>query len=257
MPPPKDSPLPNPLGNESDYMTDDVHSDTYSAISPLHANMQGRAVFISGASKGLGRILAIAYARAGASQIALGARSDLSEVEEATVAAATEAKRPPPQIFKLRLDVKSRESVESAAQEIEKKFGRLDVVVNNAGMLGKGALLADTDPDAWWDTWILNLRGAYYVTRSFLPLLLKTEGGHKTIVNVASVGALLVGPGFSAYQPSKMALMRLGEFAQKEYADQGIVSFTVHPGNMVTDILNDIGGVPEPLKHGKRVICPF
>ena len=252
MPPPKDSPLPNALAHESDYWTSTVHNETYPAISPLKTDMKGRAVFVSGASRGLGHAIALSFARAGASYIALGARSDLSAVEKAIEAAAVEAKRDPPEIVSLKFDMSSRESVEDAARQIEKMFGRLDIVVNNAATIGRIAPVAESDPDVWWDTWTTNVRGPYYIVRSLLPLLLKSQNGAKVIVNVSSVGAHLVGPGFSAYQSTKLALLRFTEFVQAEYRNQGVVTFSLHPGNMVTYMLDGIGGVPKGLEHGKH-----
>ena len=253
MPPSKDDPRPNPLAAPSDYLTSVVHSETYKAISPLKSNLYGKAVFISGASKGLGHALTISFARAGASQIALGARSDLNSVKEAALTAASVAKRPAPQILTIQFDVTSRESVENAAQQVDKEFGRLDIVVNNAGIVARGKLV-DSDPDEWWKVWTVNVHGPYLVARSFIPLLLKTTGGQKVVCNVASVGAHLTGPGLSAYQPSKTALIRLSDFIQAEYGSEGIISFSTHPGNMVTEIFGE-GGVPEGLAHGE--LCLF
>ena len=87
-------------------------------------------------------------------------------------------------------------------------------------------------------------RGPYLVTRAFLPLLFK--GGDKQIVFVSSVGSFLKSPNQSAYQASKLALLRFAEFLSAEYGDKG-----VHPGNIPgTDILGP-GGVPEGMKHSK------
>ena len=247
MPPPRDSTLPNPVSHPSDYWTDPVYNDTYPAISPLSANLAGKTVFISGASKGIGRAIALSFARAGASQIAIGSRSSQITLAQELSAAAEKAGRPPPKVLPIAFDVTSKESIASGAHEIEKTFGRCDIIVNNAGILGPSAPIADTDPDDWWDTWTVNLRGPYLVTRALLPLMLK--GGDKQIVNVSSVGAHSVSPGLSAYQPTKLALLRFTEFVQAEYGPQGVCAFCVHPGNVATEILSGIGGVPKSLEH--------
>ena len=147
------------------------------------------------------------------------------------------------------LDVTSQNSTEDAATLVEKEFGKLDVLLINAGKLSMGPLIADTDPEEWWETWNVNLRGPYLVSRAFLPLMLK--GGDKTIVTTTSVGAHVVLPGVSAYQDSKLAVLRLMEFVNKEYADQGVTAFAVHPGNIPTDLVGGSEGLPEALKHGK------
>jgi NAD(P)-dependent dehydrogenase (short-subunit alcohol dehydrogenase family) len=102
-------------------------------------------------------------------------------------------------------------------------------------------LIGDSSPEDWWETWNVNLRGPYLVTRAFLPLLLK--GGDKTLVATSSVGAHLTNQGMSAYQTSKLAVLRLMEFVQAEYAEKGILAFAIHPGNVVTDIVGGSEGV--------------
>lgn len=152
-------------------------------------------------------------------------------------------------MLQVKLDVTSQESVQNAAKDIEQAFGHLDIIVHNAGVLGALAPIADGDPDSWWNTWAINIRGPYLVTRAFLPLLLK--GGDKTIVYVSSVGAFLQNPGLSAYQSSKLALLRFAEFVCAEYGEQGVLAFCIHPGNVPgTDILGP-EGLSESLKHGR------
>lgn len=153
MPPAKDDPRVNPLAEPSgsDYYTHTVHNDTYPAISPLSADLSGQSVFIAGASRGIGKAIALSYARAGASQIAIGARSDLSAVVKEVEAAAVEAKRASsPKVLPLSLDVTSKESVGKAAEEVKGAFGKLDILINNAGILGKRAPVADADVDEWY-----------------------------------------------------------------------------------------------------------
>lgn len=93
----------------------------------------------------------------------------------------------------------------------------------------------------------------YLVARAFLPLLLK--GGDKQMVNVSSVGAHLLNPGLSSYQPSKLALLRFTEFLCVEYGDKGLVAFCIHPGNVPTDIIKGPDGeLPE---HLKKSVSPI
>ncbi|KAL8671864.1 MAG: hypothetical protein Q9168_003654 [Polycauliona sp. 1 TL-2023] len=232
----------NFLRGPGDYLTDPVHNDTYPAIDPLSANLSGKSVFISGASKGLGRAMSLSFAKAGASFIALGARGSLTSLVAEIKETATAAKRHIPQILPIKFDVTSQESVANAAAIVEKEFGKIDIVINNAGVLGVIKPIADSDPDEWWNTWTVNLRGTYLVTRAFLPLML-SKGGDKQIVNVCSVGAHVVVPGASSYQPSKLAQLRFTEFICAEYGGQGVVAFCIHPGNVVTDIMGGAEGV--------------
>lgn len=192
--------------------------------------------------------MAKAFAQAGASHIALGARSDLSSQKDIVLAAAAAAKRAEPKVISVKIDIADQKSTEAAAALIEKEFGRLDIVVINAGIFGR-AMIAESDPDEWWNTWTTNLKGPYLVSRAFLPLLLK--GGDKTIVTTSSVGAHCISPGLSAYQDSKLAVLRLMEFVNVEYKDQGVTAFAIHPGNIPTDMIGGPEGVPDVLKLGE------
>jgi len=89
-------------------------------------------VFISGASKGIGRATAISYAKAGASAIAIAARSDLKSLEQEIQKVARDAGKKEPKVLSVKLDVLDRASIEDAAKEVEKELGRLDILVNNA-----------------------------------------------------------------------------------------------------------------------------
>ncbi|KAK0385815.1 hypothetical protein NLU13_6992 [Sarocladium strictum] len=246
MPPPRGR--PNILEGPADYdMTKQVHSDTYPSISPLNADLSSRAVFITGASRGIGLEIAVSYARAGASYLALGARSDLQGTVKTVLDAANDAGRPEPVVLPVRVDISSAKSVEAAARQVRDEFGRLDIIVNNSGVLkDMGRPFAESDPDAWFGNYEVNLKGPYLVLRSFIPLLLETVAGFKTVVTISSVGGLLATPGLSGYQGSKWAVLKLTEHAQNEYGGQGLVTYNVHPGNIHTTMLE--GELPDYLK---------
>jgi NADP-dependent 3-hydroxy acid dehydrogenase YdfG len=141
----------NPLEGPGDYsMTTQVHSDTYPAIDPTKADLTGKAVYVSGASRGIGKAIAISYAKAGASFIAVSARSNLTEVENDIKKAATEAGRKSPQTLSIKVDVTDPESVKNVRTEIEKAFGKLDIVVNNAAIIGDLTRIVDGNPENWW-----------------------------------------------------------------------------------------------------------
>ncbi|KAI9797677.1 MAG: hypothetical protein M1833_005338 [Piccolia ochrophora] len=215
--------------------TPTLHNDTYPTISPLRQpNHRNHCVLITGASRGVGRSLALSFAAAGASHIAIAARSSLDDLEATILRTAKDTYKTPPKVLKLALDVSSRDSVSAAAEAISQTFPRLDILVNNAGYLETFQPIADSDPDEWWHTWTVNMKGPYLLTRAFLPLLLK--GGEKTIVNVSSVGAHWKNVGASGYQTTKLALLRFTEFILAEYGEQGVLAFAVHPGNIATDM---------------------
>ncbi|KAI0204888.1 NAD(P)-binding protein [Astrocystis sublimbata] len=236
MPPPRGS--FNPIEGPGDYDTTSViHDDTYPEIDPAKADLTGKAVFISGATRGIGKSISLSYAKAGASMIAIGARSALGETAQAIRAAAASVGKPEPKVLELKLDVTSQDSVDAAAHDIKTAFGRIDIVVNNAGSLSGLGRLAETDPEVWWATMVVNFKGPYLVMRALVPLMLESDG-LKTFVTVSSVGAHCRSPGLSAYQTSKLAVLRLTEFLDADYSDKGIIAFSIHPGNVLTDMTN-------------------
>ncbi|KAL8693983.1 MAG: hypothetical protein Q9218_001281 [Villophora microphyllina] len=240
-----------PVGNNGVRFTPTIHHDTYPAIDPSKASLEGKYIFITGASKGIGRATAIACAKAGAVGIGLGARSDFSAVEKEVEKAAADAGRRPPKILNIRLDISSRQSIEDAAKHVEESFGSVDVLVNNAGYLEKFLPIVESDPDEWWKTWEINVRGTYLMTRSFMHLLLKGSG--KTILNVSSGGAHATFPGASAYQTTKLAMLRFSEFTNVDYGEQGIVAFSIHPGGVGTELA---GGMPQHLQDMLLIDTP-
>ncbi|PMD17143.1 NAD(P)-binding protein [Hyaloscypha hepaticicola] len=211
------------------------HTDTYPAIDPVtKSNHTGHYVLITGASKGVGRATALSFAKAGAAGIALAARSSFGTLSSEILSAAKAANKPPPKILELQMDLMSYASVEAAAKTIEKEFGRLDILINNAGFLGPFEEIVDSDINKWWMNYEVNLRGTYWVSKAVLPLMLK--GGEKTIVNVASAGAHSVGAGASGYAGSKYALLRFTEFLMSEYTEVGLLAYSVHPCGAETEL---------------------
>lgn len=216
--------------------------------------MSGRSVFITGASRGIGKAIAISFARGGASLIAIGARTaeHLGPVAQELKEAARRAGRDADalRVICVGLDVSRPESVAAAAEVVRRELaaagrGVLDVVVQNAGVSGEFEGITEADPDGWWKVYEVNVRGQFLVARYFLPLLLLAKGeegeggsggGLKTFVTVASVGAHLHTPGASQYQPGKLTNLRFAECVDGEFGGRGVSAWCVHPGNVVTDM---------------------
>jgi NAD(P)-dependent dehydrogenase (short-subunit alcohol dehydrogenase family) len=199
-------------------------------------------VLVTGASSGIGRSIALSYARAGASKIAIIARRPLEEVEAHLIETATNAGHPAPQLLKLVADVTDEMSINDAADELKTKFGRLDILVNNAGRVETMSSILEGNSEDWWRTWEVNIKGVYLTTRAFLPILL--QGGEKTIVNIGSMGAVSPVPGLSGYVSTKLGLLRFIDILTREYEGQGILSFTVYPGDVPTEVR---GSFPEEM----------
>ncbi|KAL9113855.1 MAG: hypothetical protein Q9227_001989 [Pyrenula ochraceoflavens] len=236
------------------------HHDTYPFINPASTPKThvGKSVFITGASKGVGRATAISFAKAGASAIGIGARSDLSSLQTEIAEAAKSAGHPPPKVISVKLDVTAEKSVEDAKMAVSKALdGKLDILINNAGYLEQFRRISESDPSEYWKSWGINLKGVYLCTRAFIPLLL--AGNDRTIINLSSIGALRVSPGASAYQTAKMALLRFSEFTCAEYADQGLLAYSIHPGGVMTELASVMpkemhGGLVDTAEMGSDTI---
>lgn len=171
----------------------------------------------------------------------------MKDLEPELLTAAKEAGKEPPQILLLKLDVTSESSVEAAASKITSEFGRLDILINNAGYTNPFVSIREEDVSEWWRTWEVNIKGPFLLTRAFMPLLLSSASGLKTIINVSSIGAQFANSEGSAYKLSKLALLRFGEMIAEEHAKEGVVCYGIHPGAVPTDLAS--GSLPEEMRH--------
>ena len=151
---------------------------------------------MTGASKGIGKAIALAFSQSGVRGLVLLARSDLSAVKAECLAAQRSGRSL--EVLTAQVDVAKNEEVVAAVKTVEETFGRLDVVINNAGYLAKYSSITDSDPEDWWTTWNINIRGTYHVVRAALPLLIKCDGD-KTVINVSSMGGNVIFPRYSSY----------------------------------------------------------
>jgi NAD(P)-dependent dehydrogenase (short-subunit alcohol dehydrogenase family) len=155
----------------------------------------------------------------GASHIGLGVRREVPDLVDLVKAAASEKGHPEPTVTTLLIDLGDRESVTAAAEKLEREWGRLDIVISNAGFLPAWVPLLEGDEEEYWKGWEINIRGTYWTAKAFLPLLLKC-GGDKTFVAISSLGAHILAPGASSYQTTKFAVVRFAEFLMQDYGDQ-------------------------------------
>jgi len=116
----------------------------------------------------------MSYAKAGASGIVVLARSDLSELEDEIVAAAKRAGRNPPKVFRAHVDITDQAALEKIVNEVLSIFGHVDTLINNAGYLERFAPLANSDPEEWWKTFEVNVKGrvSYH---TFIPAFTTKE----------------------------------------------------------------------------------
>lgn len=199
-------------------------------------DLTGKVALITGASRGIGAAAARAFVKAGA-QVALVARS-----EEAIADLTGELG---PNALAIPCDVSRYWEVEAAVTATVKTFGRLDVLVNNAGVIEPVAPMAASDPEDWGKVIDINLKGVYYGMRAAMPEMLAQGGG--TILTVSSGAASNALEGWSHYCTSKAGAKMLTLCADKEARDGGIRAIGLSPGTVATEmqvVIKDSGVNP-------------
>lgn len=184
-------------------------------------------VFVTGGASGLGRAIALRFAKAGA-RVCIG---DLNEERGAQVLGELKAIAPGAQF--MRCDVTKEEDLVAVREWVEKTWGGLDVLINNAGVAQAGAI-ENVSLDDW--RWIIdiNLLGVVRGCRVFVPGLKRQRAGH--IVNVASMAGLLDVPQMSSYNATKAAVVSLSETLQNELSADGIGVSVVCPSFFKTNL---------------------
>jgi NAD(P)-dependent dehydrogenase (short-subunit alcohol dehydrogenase family) len=133
--------------------------------------------------------------------------------------------------------VTSQSDVEQAIAETERRLGPINVLVSNAGITGPFAPIAEADPDEWWRTQEVHLRGAFLCARTVFPGM-KARGGGRIII-ISSRAAERGTPNFSGYAVAKSSQLRLTEAIAGEGAEHGIKAFVLHPGLVDTQFTDD------------------
>jgi 3-oxoacyl-[acyl-carrier protein] reductase len=193
-------------------------------LSPA-GGLAGKVALVTGASRGIGRAVAKAFAREGAA-VALAARNQ-SELEDA----AREVEAAGGRGLVLPTDVSDPDQAARLSGDTVAKLGRLDILVNNAGIGARGRV--DELSIADWDrVFGVNLRGVFLVTRAAVPWMRKQGGGH--IVNISSVAGLVANPGISAYNATKFGLMGFSESLMFELRHDHIKVSVICPGSTDT-----------------------
>ena len=190
--------------------------------------LQDKVAVVTGAGRGIGRVIAVAFAREGA-RVVVAARNE-AELEQ-TVAAVSEAGG---LAIAVPTDVTNQAQVEWLAAAAVERFGRIDVLVNNAGISGPLGPLETNDVAAWVDTVNVNLTGTFLCCRAAIPVMLRQEAGR--IINLSGAGAANAWSNMSAYCSSKVAVVRLTEVLAQELDGKGITVNALGPGSVHTSM---------------------
>jgi NAD(P)-dependent dehydrogenase (short-subunit alcohol dehydrogenase family) len=189
---------------------------------PASRRLAGKVVLVTGASRGLGRLLAGTLADAGAA-VGLVARSaqQLAEIRDELIEGGGIA-------VAVAADVSDPEAFTAAVEEVSRWLGPIDVLINNAGVWGPIGAVWEVDSEDWWHVLEINLRSVFACTSQVLPAMIARGQGR--IINITSQAGVYRWPLVSAYSVSKAAVIKLTENLAVELKRTGVTAFSVDPG---------------------------
>lgn len=196
--------------------------------------LKDKKALITGGSKGIGKGIAEAYLKEGASVLICGRGEDsLKDTHEELSEYGD--------ISFISADIADKEDVKRLAKEIENKWGKLDILVNNASILGIKAKIMDYPEDLWEEVIHINLNAQFFVTKALLPLLIESE--NSSIINVSSTVGRVGRGQWGAYSASKFGVEALTQILAQEMEQYNVRVNSVNPGGTRTDMR--AGAYPE------------
>ncbi|MEE9175504.1 MAG: SDR family oxidoreductase, partial [Thermodesulfobacteriota bacterium] len=193
--------------------------------------LKNKIALITGGGTGIGKATAFLFAKEGARVVITGRREQILQE------AVDESKTENLEIEYVRSDISKEEDCKTAVEYMVGKFGRIDILFNNAGVLYR-AITHETTTEQWINTFNVNVRGMYFMSKYTIPHMLKQ--GYGVIVNNSSILGLKASPGFAAYSSSKGAVNQLTRSMALEYADKGIRVNAICSGTVYTPLADDM-----------------
>ncbi|NTU41545.1 MAG: 3-oxoacyl-[acyl-carrier-protein] reductase [Nitrospirales bacterium] len=207
--------------------------------------MKGHTAVITGGGRGIGKSIGEVLVNRGCNIVVVDVNMDIAQET------ATEFERMGVKSLAFKADVSKSADVASLFEEAVKAFGKVEIVVNNAGITRDGLLMRMKEED--WDSVInINLKGTFLCSKEAIKVMAKQRYGR--IVNVASVVAFMGNPGQANYSASKAGIMGLTKTIAKEYAGRGITANAVAPG-FITTAMTD--ALPENIKQEMMKAIPM
>ncbi|MBT2720688.1 3-oxoacyl-[acyl-carrier-protein] reductase [Bacillus sp. ISL-46] len=209
-------------------------------------NLEGKAALVTGASRGIGREIALELARQGAN-VAVnfsGSEAKANEVVDEIKALGREA-------FAVKCDVSNSEEVAEMVKGTIDRFGKLDILVNNAGIT-RDNLLMRMKEEEWDDVININLKGVFLCTKAVTRQMMKQRVGR--IINIASIVGVSGNPGQANYVAAKAGVIGLTKTTAKELASRNITVNAIAPGFITTDMTEKL---PEDVKTEMLKLIPL
>ncbi|GMT48657.1 MAG: NAD(P)-dependent oxidoreductase [bacterium] len=216
--------------------------------------LDGKVALITGGGTGIGRSIAKAYASEGATVLILGRRKD--KLREAVQAIRKELSNNP-NLHYYPCDLCDWDQVDRVAEGIKEDHERLDVLVNNAGILGKRKTILDYPRALWKEVMDINFNGLFYITQALLPLMIAQKGG--SIINVSSSVGRAGRKEWGAYSASKFAVESFTQTLFQELESYNIRVNSVNPGATRTDMRAEAYPDENPLRlpHPDKIVGLF
>jgi gluconate 5-dehydrogenase len=192
-------------------------------------DLSGRVAFVTGSTKGIGRAMAEGLADAGASVVVSSRKQDLCDQVAAEISTLTGS-----DVMALACHVGDWGAIPVAIEKVVERFGRIDVLVNNAAITPTRLTVSDMDLDVWRKIFNVNVEGPLRMAQCVAPVMRDLGGG--SIINVASMAAYSGGPGVCAYGASKAALVNLTKSMSQEWAPWNVRVNVVSPGPFVSEM---------------------
>jgi 3-hydroxy acid dehydrogenase/malonic semialdehyde reductase len=187
-----------------------------------------KTILVTGATSGFGRAIAVLFAKNGYTVIIAGRREDRLEALKTELEQEYKAN-----IITTRFDVRDKEAVKVAIEELKEKAGQIDILVNNAGLASGLSSIEDGDTDDWDQMIDTNVKGLLYVTRQVAPLMKEARSGH--IFNIGSTAGKLVYKNGNVYCATKFAVDALNQSMRIDLLPYGIKVTGINPGMAETE----------------------
>ena len=205
--------------------------------------LEGKIAIVTGAGQGIGRGIATKLAAEGATVVVTDINEDTAKETAATIGG-----------IGIRTDVTSRESVEAMVEQVMRQFGRIDVLVNNAGW-DKSGPFVDADPADWDRIIAINLYGVLHTSKAVLPIMAAQGAG--SVVNLASDAGRVGSSGEAVYSAAKGGVIAFTKTAAREMARHGVAVNCVCPGPTDTALFASVGGDNPKLREALTKAIPF